>query len=329
MRADRLVMALLVLQAKGRVTAGTLAAELEVSVKTARRDLEALARAGLPVYAQPGRGGGWSLVGGARTDLSGLSAAEARALFLLAGPGASVAPEARAALRKLVRALPETFRADAQAAASALLLDASRWGGAAPPSQPHLDSLQQAVIERRQVRLGYVDRRRHESTRTVHPLGLVRKGSAWYLVAGTDEGQRTFQVARIRSVAVLEERADRPEGFDLARSWAATVVAVEQTRRRVRALVRVPAYAIGPLRERWGTDLTVLSETGDRHVLVELAAALPEMIAEQLAGWGAQVDVIGPDVVREHLARIGAELAGRYGPAAPPARPRPSAVATT
>lgn len=326
MRADRLVAALLVLQAKGRVTAEALAEELEVSVKTARRDLEALASAGLPVYAQPGRGGGWSLLGGARTDLSGLTAAEARALFLLAGPGASVAPEVKAGLRKLVRALPETFRGEAQAAASAVMLDSTRWGGTAPPSHPHLDVLQQAVIERRQVRLGYVDRRRHESTRTVHPLGLVRKGTAWYLVAGTDGGQRTFQVARIRSVAILDERADRPEDFDLAHTWASTVAMVEQSRRRVRALVRVPAYAVSPLRERWGTDLTVLSETEDRNALIELAAAMPEMIAEQLAGWGARVDVISPDVVREHLARIGAELTERYGRTGPggnaiPARP--------
>ena len=313
MRADRLVTALLLLQAKGRVTAEALAGELEVSVKTARRDLEALASAGLPVYAQPGRGGGWSLLGGARTDLSGLTAAEARALFLLAGPGASVAPKARAALRKLVRALPETFRAEAQAAASAVMLDATRWGGTASPSQPHLDSLQQAVIERRKVRLDYVDRRQRESICTVHPLGLVRKGSAWYLVAGTEEGQRTFRLARIRSVVVLHERADRPEGFDLAQTWASTVAAVEQSRRRVRALVRVPAYAVGPLRERWGTDLTVLSETEDRFMLIELAAAMPEMIAEQLAGWGAQVDVISPEVVRQHLGRIGTELAERYG----------------
>jgi predicted DNA-binding transcriptional regulator YafY len=313
MRADRLVAALLVLQAKGRVTAEALAEELEVSIRTARRDLEALASAGLPVYAQPGRGGGWSLLGGARTDLSGLTGAEARALFLLAGPGASVAPEARAALRKLVRALPETFRAEAAGAAAAVVVVATRWGGATPPSQPHVGALQGAVIERRQVRLDYADRRRHESTRTVHPLGLVRKGSAWYLVAGTEGGQRTFQVARIRSVVVLDERADRPEDFDLARAWASTVAVVEQDRRRVRAIVRAPAHAIGPLRERWGTDLRVVSDTGVGSVLIELAAAMPEMIAEQLAGWGARVEVIGPDVVREHLGRIGAELAERYG----------------
>src|ERR671915_254869 len=104
MRADRLVATLLLLQARGRVTAAEVAAELEVSLKTARRDLEALSLAGVPVYSTPGRGGGWELLGGARTDLSGLTATEARALFLLAGPAAAAAPEVPSALRKLMRA---------------------------------------------------------------------------------------------------------------------------------------------------------------------------------------------------------------------------------
>src|SRR6187402_564085 len=123
MRADRLVATLLLMQSRGRVTAGELSEELEISVATARRDLEALSAAGIPVYPQPGRGGGWSLLGGARTDLSGLSAAEAQALFLLVGPAAAVSGEAKAALRKLVRALPHTFRADAQAATEATMMD--------------------------------------------------------------------------------------------------------------------------------------------------------------------------------------------------------------
>src|SRR5205085_9249697 len=115
--------------------------------KTARRDLEALSIAGIPVYSQPGRGGGWALVGGARTDLSGLTAAEARTLFLVAGPSSAVTPEAKAALRKLVRALPETFRAEAEKAASAIVLDPARWGGKAPSTPPHLEALQHAVID--------------------------------------------------------------------------------------------------------------------------------------------------------------------------------------
>src|SRR6478609_1712071 len=172
MRADRLVATLLFLQSRGRVTAAEVAAELEVSVKTARRDLEALSIAGIPVYSQPGRNGGWQLIGGARTDLSGLTAAEARTLFLVAGPSAAVTPDARAALRKLVKALPETFRADAEAAASAIVLDAAHWGTSAPPPPRHLDVLQHAVIDGLQVRLGYTDRRRASTERIVHPLGL-------------------------------------------------------------------------------------------------------------------------------------------------------------
>src|SRR5262245_22157037 len=142
MRADRLVATLLVLQARGRVTAAELAGELEVSVKTARRDLEALAMAGIPVYSQAGKGGGWQLLGGARTDLSGLTAAEARTLFLVAGPSAAVTPEAKTALRKLVKALPETFRDEAEQAAAAVVVDVAQWGGTAPPAPPHLEALQ-------------------------------------------------------------------------------------------------------------------------------------------------------------------------------------------
>src|SRR5580765_2214549 len=115
-RADRLVAILLMLQSRGQVTAAEVAAELEVSERAARRDLEAHGMAGLPLYSRHGRGGGWQLAGGCRTDLSGLTAAEARALFLVAGPSSSATPEVKAALRKLVRALPETFRSDAEAA---------------------------------------------------------------------------------------------------------------------------------------------------------------------------------------------------------------------
>ena len=198
MRADRLVATLLILQARGRVTAAELAVELEVSERTARRDLGALAMAGMPVYSPAGRNGGWSLVGGARTDLSGLTAAEARALFLVAGPSSAVTPAAKAALRKLVQALPETFRAEAEAAASAVVLDPARWGATTAARPRHLDVLQQAVVDGVQVRLGYADRERNETERTVHPLGLVAKSSVWYLVADTDAGLRTFRVGRVR-----------------------------------------------------------------------------------------------------------------------------------
>ncbi|MCW2703105.1 MAG: regulatory protein DeoR, partial [Blastococcus sp.] len=116
MRADRLIAVLLFLQTRGRVTAAEVARELEVSCRTARRDLEALGTAGVPVYSSSGRGGGWSLVGGARTDLSGLTAGEARALFMAAGPATAATPGVQAALRKLLAALPAPLRQGAEAA---------------------------------------------------------------------------------------------------------------------------------------------------------------------------------------------------------------------
>ena len=236
MRADRLVAALLVLQARGRVTAEELGQELEVSTRTARRDLEGLAMAGIPVYSQPGRGGGWTLIGGSRTDLSGLTAAEARTLFLVAGPSTAT-PELKAALRKLVQALPATFRSEAEAAAGAVVLDPTGWdhGGPAPP--PYLESLQQAVIEAVQVRLGYTRRDGAVSERVVHPLGLVVKNQVWYLIAWTDAGQRTFRVNRVRSVEPTGEPVQRPEGFDLAAAWRAIVTTLDAQRAPARAFV--------------------------------------------------------------------------------------------
>jgi predicted DNA-binding transcriptional regulator YafY len=228
MRADRLVAALLLLQRRGRVTATELARELEVSVATARRDFEALSAAGIPVYPQPGRGGGWSLVGGARTDLSGLSAAEAQALFLLVGP-AAVSDEAKGALRKLVQALPQTFRADAEAAASATVIDPAGWGERDRGHPPLVDRLQAAVIRRRKVRLTYTSAARARSERLVDPWGLVAKDEIWYLIAGTDRGQRTFRVDRIIQAEQTDQPASRPDGFILASAWEPVVAELNNT----------------------------------------------------------------------------------------------------
>ena len=235
MRADRLVAALLILQARGRVTAAGLAEELEISERTARRDLEALAMAGIPVYSQAGRGGGWSLLGGARTDLSGLTAAEARTLFLVAGPSAAATPQIKAALRKLVRALPEPFRADAEAAASAVVIDPTSWDRAHVPAPEHLDVLQRAVVDGVRIRIVYAAPDRPETERTVHPLGLVAKASVWYLVAGTDAGMRTFRVNRVRSVAVTQDPVERPDGFDLQTHWRSVIADLDELRLSFRA----------------------------------------------------------------------------------------------
>ena len=307
MRADRLVAALLLLQAKGRVTAAELARELEVSERTARRDLEALAMAGIPVYSQPGRGGGWELVGGARTDLSGLTADEARALFLIAGP-ADATPEVRTALRKLVRALPPTFRAHAEAAADAVVRDPSGWDHDAAAAPEHLEALQRAVIDGVQVDLGYRGRDGRASSRRVHPLGLVVKNHIWYLVADTEAGRRTFRVSRVRSVRATGERAERPDDFDLAQAWNSIVTTVDAQRAPVRVLLRADPSIVDVLRDMFGNRVAAGVPGPDGRTEVELRAQSELMVARQLAGFADRLQVVTPRSVRRHLADIGRGL---------------------
>ncbi|MFI6532902.1 helix-turn-helix transcriptional regulator [Nonomuraea sp. NPDC050547] len=307
MRADRLVAALLLLQARGRVTAAELAKELETSVATARRDLESLSAAGIPVYPQPGRGGGWSLVGGARTDLTGLNADETRALFLLLGRAGTATPELTSALRKLVRALPATFRADAQAAAQAVVSDRAGWGEADRElSVPH-ESLQTAVVRRVKVRLAY-----NGQDRLVDPLGLVDKDGIWYLIADTPAGRRTFRADRITEAVITDLPAERPEEFDLATEWSRTVEQMEQRRSLVTAQVLIDARFLPVLRSHFGRHCEVVATEPGGRVRARVAAHMPRAIAEQLAGWGAMVEVIEPRSVRDELARIGRELTDRY-----------------
>ncbi len=314
MRADRLVALLLLLQQRQRVTAGMVATELEVSERTARRDLEALCVAGLPVYSERGRGGGWRLLGGGRTDLSGLTAPEARALFLVAGPASAATPELKAALRKLVRALPESFRSSAEAAASAVVLDPDAWGKKRPAYRPrHLDALQEATTEGQQIRLGYSDRTGNATTRTVHPLGLAQKGTTWYLLAGTHEGLRTFRVSRVRSVEATGEAVVRPEGFELSRSWEEVVERVDRLRSPVEVLTIADPEAVEALHWLFEGQVSVgVADEGER-VPVTVRGQRVEMIARQLSGFGRAVEVLAPPEARRLLAQLGQELVATYG----------------
>lgn len=315
MRADRLVATLLLMQARGRVTAAELAEELEVSVATARRDLEALSAAGIPVYPQMGRGGGWSLVGGARTDLSGLSATEAQALFLLVGPAAAVSGEAKTALRKLVRALPQTFRAEAEAAADATLIDPARWGEPEKERPPMVQLLQTAVVRRRKVRIRYENAVRERSERLVEPWGLVDKDDSWYLIAGTTKGQRTFRVDRIVEAEPTDEPAQRPDDFALSAAWEEVVGEMERIRSRTWATLLIDTRFVRILRGQFGRHCESEADLDGRS-RVRVGAPTPLDIARHLAGWGAMIEVLEPPSVRAELARIGAELTAAYGPQA-------------
>ncbi|MEI4271928.1 WYL domain-containing protein [Klenkia sp. LSe6-5] len=312
MRADRLIAVLLLLQRRGTVTAGQVASELEISPRTARRDLEALALAGVPVYSTAGRGGGWSLVGGARTDLTGLTEGEARALFL--GTAVGDTPAARAGLRKLLAALPAQWRADAERAADAVLVDAASWGADPAPEPPSLPVLLRAVVDGEQVELDYRSRGA-ASTRPADPLGLVNKDGRWYLLAGTAAGERTFRLDRVVDVRPTGAPARRPEGFDLRRAWAGRRGEFEQQRVVERTRAVVDPAVLPRLRALLAHRLAEVGEPGDDgRVPVVVLGPVPEVVALELAGFGARVEFADP-AARAQLARLAAELHSLYGSA--------------
>ncbi|MBM2615819.1 WYL domain-containing protein [Actinoplanes sp. LDG1-06] len=315
MRADRLMAILLLLQQREQLTAAEVARELEISERTARRDLDALSTAGVPIYSLQGRGGGWRLVGGARTDLSGLTEGEARALFLAAGPASAAAPALKAALRKLVRALPEPFRVQAEAAAASLIRDPQRWGSSrvVHPPPRFLDDLQDAVIRGVQVRLGYADSTGAVTERTVHPLGIVAKGPSWYLVGDTEAGRRTFRVDRVTSVRPTGDPVHRPEDFDLAASWREIAGEVDRRRTPLEARAVCVSHGTALLRMAFGDRLEVGGATGDGRIEVVIRGYDEYTLAGELAGLGEWIEVTGPPGVRDHLAAIGRALVQRYG----------------
>ncbi|MET9860824.1 WYL domain-containing protein [Streptomyces smyrnaeus] len=243
MKSDRLLAILLLLQTRGRVPADELAAELEVSTRTIYRDVEALSAAGVPVYAERGRHGGITLLSGYRTDVTGLTSDEARALFILAAQGAHSAlgldSALVSALRKVMAALPAPHRPVAELTSRRILVDPDRWLNG-PRAEVELEVLHTAVFTDRRLRLRY--RHSGESrlrTYTVDPYGLVSKAGVWYLVADRRRSPALFRVDRIASASVLEEQVRRRDGAELADVWQTLRRRVEDRPRQVLVTARV------------------------------------------------------------------------------------------
>lgn len=220
MRAERLLRILHLLQAHRQVTAGELARRLEVSTRTIQRDLDALSLAGVPLYANRGRSGGWALTPGYRASLTGLTAEETMTVFL--GRGTSALADlgmdgaARTAVLKLLSTLPAAARADAEFARSRILVDHAHWPGLGKAA-PWLAVLQRAVWQDERVTVRYGST---PAPFTVDPLGLVAKGSTWYLLARRGDGEvRTYRVSRVEHAEPAGETFTRPAGFDLAAEW--------------------------------------------------------------------------------------------------------------
>lgn len=221
MRASRLLSILLLLQTRGRMTAEELARELEVSVRTIYRDVESLSAAGVPVYGDRGPAGGYQLLDGYRTRLTGLTPDEAETLFLAGMPGAAaelgLGTVLATAQLKLLAALPPELQSRAGRIAERFHLDAPSWFQEGE-RLPYLATVADAVWNQRRLHVRY-QRWRGEVERTLDPLGLVLKAGAWYLVARASSQLRTYRASRILELSVLEERFERPDAFDLAAFW--------------------------------------------------------------------------------------------------------------
>lgn len=305
------------MQGRPQITAAELAAALEVSVPTARRDLEALAMAGVPLYPTRGRGGGWRLIGGARTDLTGLTEGEVTSLLIGLAQSGQAEPERVAAVRKLMRAVPEPFREGAERVAASTVREMS-WGEREDASvRPVVAELQRAIARRRLVAIDYAGSRGPASFDVV-PLMVGSRGPRWYLLGAAvmaDSGVadlerlRTYRLDRVDALRTLEARGAPPGEFDAHDAWSRMVERVEGLRGEVRATVRVQPWAVRALLDRFGAQARILDDGG---ALVEVRAHRLDALAEQLAGWTSVAEVLEPPEVRTELRRLGERIVAQY-----------------
>jgi predicted DNA-binding transcriptional regulator YafY len=307
MRADRLLSTLLLLQGHGRLTGRELAKRLEVSARTVHRDMEALGAAGVPVYALRGSRGGWQLDEGWRTRVPGLDDAELRAL-LMAQPrvlgDARLARAAESALDKLMAALPASLREQAASIRKRLHVDTAGWSGVTE-NLAMLPVVQDAVARDRKLRFRYAKSGHELVERTVDPLGLVAKAAAWYLVARTPAGFRTYRVSRIEEAKILDRASERPSDFDLAAYWKSSTEELRKSRPRYEATLRLEPEVAGKL-ESWRTASRVPGASEEGWVTLRVQFDDEEQACFVALGFGSRAEVIEPESLR---ASVAAELA--------------------
>ncbi|HEX5827918.1 MAG TPA: YafY family protein [Candidatus Limnocylindrales bacterium] len=330
MRASRLLSLLLLLQTRGGMTAAELADELEVSVRTIHRDVEALGAAGIPVYAERGPHGGIRLIDGYRTRLTGMTGEEADALFLSGLPGAAaelgLGTVVASSRLKVLAALPAELRGRASRLLERFHLDAAGWFRPGD-TVPWLATIAEAVWEGLRIDLEY-DRGDRTVQRRVDPLGIVLKAGNWYLVAGHEGQLRTYRVSRVTEVTLAEERAVRPDGFDLSTYWTESIAAYERDTPRIEVTLRARRGAA-----RWLEDvldapaLSAAVELPDPEPetwrTMRITLDWPREVAGRLLALGGAVEVLAPPELRSEIAALATEAAARY--AEPPARVRLSA----
>jgi predicted DNA-binding transcriptional regulator YafY len=308
-RADRLISLVLLLQARGRMTAREVAGELEVSIRTVYRDLEALSTAGVPVRAESGPGGGCQLLEDYRFPLRGLRPEEAEALLILGVPDALRdlgLDGAIAAAHRQIRVTSGWTEPEA----ALIHLDLPRWFRG-QESVPSLRDLADALRRHRQVTLSY-----KQTPRVVGPLGLVNKSGTWYLVAHTAaDAIVVFRAGKIGEVRILDAPVGRPPGFDLAGFWDRWSREFQASRPKMPVRVRASPEALAAFPEVFGD--TALDGAGpvDQHGWRDVILTFEHDLAaaHRLAGFGEQVEVVSPAAVRDRLVSVARGILSRYG----------------
>jgi predicted DNA-binding transcriptional regulator YafY len=333
MRASRLLTVLMLLQARGRMSARALAREVEVSVRTVYRDIDQLSAAGVPVVVERGSAGGFHLLDGWRTRLTGLTPKEAQALL-----ASSVSPpvsqlglgeELDAARLKLLAALPEGWQSDAQRVSSRFHVDPVRWY-AKPARADFLQAAAEAVWASLRIRL------RYESwsgavERDVEPLGLVLKAGAWYLVAGSRK-PCTYRVSSILALTPTRETFRRPPGFDLAKYWTESTQRFEREIYRGTALVRVSPRgkrALCALSAAVADAVERASGPPDAAGWTQVTLPIEDVdhAAREMLKLGAEVEVLEPRELREKMIEVVKRMATLYAHRRPSGRRRRKKVA--
>lgn len=320
MRADRLLSMMMLLQARGTLTARELAETFEVSERTIYRDLDALSAAGIPVCAERGPGGGCYLLDSYRTTLTGLNEGEIRALFMLGIPAPlvelGVSGELRAALLKLTAALPIGRRGEEERVRQRLHLDPAGWAQSQEPA-PHLQTIYQAIWQGRWLRLVYRAPFDTRIERLIAPYGLVAKAGEWYLVGARDDYVCVIRVSGVLDAAILDEPVERPVDFDLADFWAGWCAAHQANRPAYAATVRIAPRLIPYLEWYFGRQILELIGRGgppDAAGWITVTLSFESLYAarERLLGLGGAVEVLEPEALRESVRDFAEQIAALY-----------------
>lgn len=314
MRASRLLSILMLLQTRGRLSAPTLAAELEVSQRTILRDIDHLSAAGVPIWSDRGREGGFQLREGWSTNLTGLTEDEAQALFLAGLPTAAaelgLGSATASARLKMLASLPEALRSNAEQVNARLHFDPVDWFRATVPTD-YLQAMAHCVWHQRIAEMEY-ESWKGRKKRVVKPLGLILKAGIWYAAALADESKepRIYRLSNIHALAVTEQRFRRPKRFDLAQFWQDATrrfeadiyqghTVVRATAQGMKRLLELSA-AVGEAAKR--TAIIDADKKGWTKVTIPIESV--NHASGQMLGLGADVEVLEPLSFRMHMQEL-------------------------